>query len=70
MEKTTLINGNGQPETWEQFSSIFLSYNFLTRHINNWEGHFMELRMDTNSDRFASLYYEKDGMKLCGVRGI
>jgi hypothetical protein len=35
----------GQPETWEQFSKIFLTYNFSTTSVNNWDGNKMYLRL-------------------------
>ena len=60
-------NLEGQPETWEQFSKIFLAYDFLTHGVNNWEGNWMILRLNCNTPRFAPLYYEKDGKKFIGV---
>lgn len=59
----------GQPETWEQFSKIFLTYNFLTHNINNWEGNLMYLRFDCNVPYGATLRYRKDGKEFIGVRG-
>ena len=34
----------GQPETWEQFSKIFLTYNFSTTGIDNICGNIMYLQ--------------------------
>lgn len=69
-KKSSLGNYEGQPETWEQFSKIFLTYNFLTHSVNNWEGNLMYLRMDCNTPSNATLYYRRDGKEFVGVRGI
>lgn len=69
-KKSSLGNYEGQPETWEQFSKIFLTYNFLTHSINNWEGNLMYLRVDCNTPSNATLYYRRDGKEFVGVRGI
>lgn len=58
----------GQPETWEQFSKIFLCYNFLTHGQNNADGNIMYLRADCNVPINAPLYYEKDGERFLGVQ--
>ncbi len=60
----------GQPETWEQFSKIFLTYNFLNHGVNNFDGNLMYLRLDCNSPSGATLYYKKDGREFVGVRGV
>jgi len=69
-KETFAQNYEGQPETWEQFSKIFLTYNFLTHSINNWEGNLMYLRVDCNTPAGSTLYYYRDGVKCVGVRGI
>ena len=69
-KKSSLGNYEGQPETWEQFSKIFLAYNFLTHDVNNWEGNLMYLRVDCNTPAGVSLYYRKDGKEFVGVRGV
>lgn len=69
-KETFIQNYEGQPETWEQFSKIFLTYNFLTHDINNWEGNIMYLRFDCNVPTCATLYYHRDGKEYVGVRGI
>lgn len=57
----------GQPETWEQFSKIFLAYNWLTHDQNNWNGNVMYLRINCNTPVNAPLFYEKDGERFAGV---
>lgn len=57
----------GQPETWEQFSKIFLAYNFLTHSINNWDGNLIILKLNHNVPLTARLYYEREGQKFIGV---
>lgn len=69
-KETFTQNYEGHPETWEQFSKIFLTYNFLTHSVNNWEGNLMYLRVDCNSPSGATLYYKKDGREFVGVRGV
>lgn len=66
------FHGNyvGQPETWEQFSKIFLTYNFLTHDVNNWEGNIMYLRGDCNTPSGATLFYRRGGKEYIGVQGI
>ena len=68
-KETFVENYEGQPETWEQFSKIFLTYNFLTRGINNWEGNLMYLRIDRNTPAGATLYYRREGKEIVGVSG-
>ncbi len=60
----------GQPETWEQFSKVFLSYNWLTHGINNWDGNKIFLRFNCNIPLNKTLYYHQDGREFIGVRGI
>lgn len=68
-KETFVENYEGQPETWEQFSKIFLTYNFLTHGINNWEGNLMYLRIDRNTPAGATLYYRREGKEIVGVSG-
>ena len=58
----------GQPETWEQFSKIFLCYNFLACGQNNADGNYMYLRY-ANVPFGNTLYYEQGGQKFIGVDG-
>ena len=60
-------NISGQPQTWEQFARIFLTYNGLTHDQNNWDGNVMYLRGDRNTPRNERLFYEKDGQRFLGV---
>lgn len=69
-KETFTENYEGQPETWEQFSKIFLTYNFLTHSVNNWEGNIMYLRADCNTPSNATLFYRRDGKEYVGVHGI
>lgn len=69
-KETFTENYEGQPETWEQFSKIFLTYNFLTHSVNNFEGNIMYLRADCNTPSSATLFYRRDGKEYVGVRGI
>lgn len=68
-KETFTKNYEGQPSTWEQFAKIFLTYNFLTHDVNNWEGNLMYLRPDCNTPSGATLRYRIDGKEFIGVRG-
>lgn len=59
----------GQPETWEQFSKVFLTYDFLTLYQNNWDGNVMFLRFNCNTPSDATLYYKRHGALIVGVDG-
>lgn len=68
-KKTVHDTIEGQPETWEQFSKIFLTYNFLTMDQNNWDGNIMHLRGACHIPFGKKLTYEQDGKTFLGVDG-
>jgi len=57
----------GQPKTWEQFSRIFLVYNWLTKSQNNIDGNIIYLRCDCNTPLDKPLYYMQEGKTFIGV---
>lgn len=61
-QRVTKRYAEGQPETWEQFSKIFLAYNFLTCSVNNLDGNLMILRSASHSPITSPLYF-KEGDK-------
>lgn len=59
----------GQAETWEQFSKVFLAYDWLTHDQNNMDGNIMYLRSNMNVPIDHKLYYYKNGERFLGVDG-
>ena len=59
----------GQPVSWEQFASIFLTYDYLTHDQNNWDGNVIYLRSNMNVPFGRRLYYYKEGARFLGVDG-
>ena len=53
----------GKPQTWEQFSKIF-----LTESQNNWEGNIVRLRVAGICPPNRPLFYTDNGMTYTGVR--
>lgn len=68
-QKTVHDTIEGQPETWEQFAKVFLTYNFLTMDQNNWDGNIMHLRGACHIPFGKRLTYEQDGKTFIGVEG-
>lgn len=57
----------GHPETWEQLAKVFLTYNWLTRDQNNWDGNIIHLRGASHVPFDEPLFYEKGGDRFEGV---
>lgn len=68
-QKTVHDTIEGQPETWEQFAKVFLTYNFLTMDQNNCDGNIMHLRGARHIPFGKRLTYEQDGETFIGVDG-
>ena len=58
----------GKPQTWEQFSKIFLTYNFLTESQNNWDGNIVRLRVAGICPPNQPLFYANNGTAYIVVR--
>ena len=56
-------NIEGQPETWEQFAKIFLTYNFITHSQYNGDGNYLYLTFNSSPITVTDFYYTYNGEK-------